>query len=189
MTTREEWLQQATTKLRETTFKQVDATLPTVRVSVGFPYRSRGGKKTIGQCWAPCCADDKLSHVFISPILSDSSAALGVLVHELVHACTPGEGHRSKFGSLARRCGLEGKLTATTPGTQLLERLNDIIKDIGQYPNAALNPKDQAKKQGTRLIKVECSDCGYTCRVSAKWLDEIGAPICPCNNETMQIKE
>ena len=33
-------------------------------------------------------------------------------------------------------------------------------------------------KQSTRLKKCECQECGYTVRVTQKWLD-IGAPHCP----------
>lgn len=36
------------------------------------------------------------------------------------------------------------------------------------------------KKQTSRLLKAECGDCGYTVRVTAKWL-EIGAPHCPAH--------
>jgi hypothetical protein len=41
------------------------------------------------------------------------------------------------------------------------------------------------KKQGTRLIKCECPECGYIARVTAKWLDEAGAPICPTDQISM----
>lgn len=34
------------------------------------------------------------------------------------------------------------------------------------------------KKQTTRLLKVECGQCGYTARVTRKWL-EVGPPGCP----------
>lgn len=35
------------------------------------------------------------------------------------------------------------------------------------------------KKQTTRLLKVSCSECGYPARVTRKWLDKAGAPLCP----------
>lgn len=37
----------------------------------------------------------------------------------------------------------------------------------------------------TRLLKAECLDCGYTVRVTNKWLAGKGAPICPCNLKPM----
>lgn len=56
------------------------------------------------------------------------------------------------------------------------------------YPHAELNAgKSGEKKQGTRLIKCECSACGYVCRTTSKWLEEIGAPLCPCSGERMGV--
>jgi len=42
-------------------------------------------------------------------------------------------------------------------------------------------PADKPKKQRARLLKAECDGegCGYTVRITAKWVDEIGAPHCP----------
>lgn len=37
---------------------------------------------------------------------------------------------------------------------------------------------NQKKKQTTRLKKAECSQCGYTVRLTQKWL-EVGPPGCP----------
>lgn len=36
------------------------------------------------------------------------------------------------------------------------------------------------KKQTARLLKAECAECGYTVRVTAKWL-EVGPPHCPAH--------
>ncbi len=41
--------------------------------------------------------------------------------------------------------------------------------------------------QTTRLLKVACEDCGYTARVTQKWID-IGLPHCPTHGE-MALKE
>lgn len=42
------------------------------------------------------------------------------------------------------------------------------------------------KKQSTRMIKASCPECGYTVRVTRKWLDTAGAPICPACEEQMK---
>jgi len=39
----------------------------------------------------------------------------------------------------------------------------------------------QIKKQTTRMIKAECPSCGYTARISQKWVD-VGLPTCPCGD-------
>jgi hypothetical protein len=49
----------------------------------------------------------------------------------------------------------------------------------------AKNANGDKKPQGTRLLKAECGECGYTVRVTKKWLEAKGAPICPCNMTPM----
>lgn len=39
-------------------------------------------------------------------------------------------------------------------------------------------PVKLKKKQSTRLLKAECAECGYVVRVTAKWVNEVGAPRC-----------
>ena len=39
------------------------------------------------------------------------------------------------------------------------------------------------KKQSSRLLKAECESCGYTVRVTRKWVDQVGAPHCPTHGE------
>ena len=42
-------------------------------------------------------------------------------------------------------------------------------------------------KQSTRLIKCECAECGYTMRTTTKWIETLGAPLCPCNEQQMEV--
>ena len=180
---REEWLIRAVEKMGPY-FMERGYPLSTVRVSVGWPHRAR--KLTIGQCFVKRCASDEVSQIFISPVLADPIQALETLVHELLHAAMDCEGgHGAGFVKGMRALGLSGKPTATIAGPELREWLKALNAELGDYPHAALNPTIQTKKQTTRLLKVECGDCGYTARVTAKWLDSVGAPICPCNHEHM----
>jgi hypothetical protein len=71
-------------------------------------------------------------------------------------------------------------MRATTASPTLLERLKAFVAQTGPYPHAQLTAADRpTKKDGTRLIKVSCQECGYTVRVTRKWL-EVGFPLCPC---------
>jgi hypothetical protein len=49
----------------------------------------------------------------------------------------------------------------------------------------AKNANGDKKPQSTRLLKAECGECGYTVRVTKKWLEAKGAPICPCSMKAM----
>jgi len=191
--TREQWLELAVEKLRPL-FKEVDVELPRVRVSIGWP--SKGGLKAtgkvVGQCWKSTVAKDGVSQLFISPVLGeDQVQVLGILMHELVHASDDCEsGHKGHFSKTARALGLKGKMTATVveEDSELAERLAGFLEQLGDYPHSALDVFEVEKertrtKQTTRMLKLECPCDGYIARTTAKWLDELGAPRCPCGME------
>lgn len=184
---REQWLTEATERLRPL-FIEAGLSVPEIRVSVGWPSKGATSNKnrTIGQCWYGESAEDGLPQVFISPVLSEPVDVLGTLVHEMLHAALPTDtGHKGAFVTGMKAIGLVGKPTATSAGSELEARLRDVAEALGEFPHAKLNPVAKPK-QSTRLIKAMCADCGYTVRVTRKWLDEVGAPICPCNNESME---
>ena len=47
--------------------------------------------------------------------------------------------------------------------------------------------KSRGVGSGSRMRKVSCAACGYIARVTTKWLDSAGAPLCPCNSERMVV--
>lgn len=182
---RETWLIAATSELRDTLFKRHAETVPEVKVSVGFPGGG-SARKRIGECWNGRAASDGMPQVFISPVLADPVRVLDVLVHELIHAIVPDAGHKTPFKRIATKLGLTGKMTATVAGPELEAELRALSDRLGAFPHAGLTLSGR-KKQTTRLNKVECPDCGYTCRVTSKWLEDAGAPICPCNQAPMSV--
>lgn len=189
--TREEWLAAAVEALRPY-FAEHNADIPAVRVSVGFPAGRGRKNQAIGQAWAKEAAADGVAQVFISPVLADAVEVLAVLVHELVHVWDENKsGHRGAFAKLAKALGLEGKMTATVAGDALKDKLALIVMELGDYPHAALTPSlSGVKKQGTRMLKVECAEgSGYLVRMTKKWLEEYGAPTCPCHGEVMDAPD
>jgi hypothetical protein len=181
--TREEYLAAALDEMRRTLFP---VKVPErVRVSCGFPKGSRGGRKAIGQAWTSACSQDGTFELFVSPVLSgdDPVTVLGVLVHEVVHTVVGlAAGHKSPFKRLAEEIGLTGKMTATYPGEDLSEYLGHLSRHLGRYPHGSLIPGAGMKKDGTRLVKLECPGCGYILRTTAKWI-ETGLPTCCCGEE------
>ncbi|AWY04889.1 SprT-like protease [Microbacterium phage Floof] len=189
--TREEWLAAAVEALRPY-FAEHGADIPAVRVSVGWPKGRSGNNQAIGQAWAKEAAADGVAQVFISPVLADAVEVLAVLVHELVHVWDENaSGHKGPFAKLAKALGLEGKMTATVAGDALKDKLALIVLELGDYPHAALTPSlSGVKKQGTRMLKVECAEgSGYLVRMTKKWLDEFGAPKCPCHEQVMSAPD
>lgn len=180
-TTRETYLASATEHLAPL-FTAQGFPLPAVRASVGIPAGGKGGKlKRIGECWDSRASADDTTEIFICPSQSDPVAVLAILLHELVHAAVGLEcGHKGAFKRVALALGLEGKMTATFPGPALASELADLASTLGDYPHAALNTAlSGRKKQGTRMIKLECDDCGWSCRTAQKNVDA-GLPVCHC---------
>lgn len=188
-TTREEWLVAAVAALTPL-FEELGEEVPAVRVSVGWPGGNGRKNSVIGQCWATGASADKVAQLFISPVLDDAVRVLDVLAHELVHAVDDCQsGHKGRFAKIAKGLGLTGKMTATVAGDDLKVKLEGIVEELGEYPHAALasaQGADGPKKQTTRMMKVECVEgSGYKARMTRQWLEEFGAPICPCHEERM----
>jgi hypothetical protein len=160
-----------------------------LRITCGWPSKGALALKArrIGECWHPKDSADGAVEIFISPFLADPVEVETTLVHELVHAAVGNEcGHKGPFKWLALQLGLEGPMRSTPAGTQLIVRLNVLCNQLGPYPHAALNGNaSDRKKQSTRLLKAECLMCGYTIRITQKWVDKVDRlPICPAPSET-----
>lgn len=187
-TTREAWLQALVEDLRPW-YEEQGITVPPVRISVG--YTSKGARsKVIGECWHPDASDDGVPQVFIHPAYNDPEAVAAIVVHELIHAgLGPGKKHGPEFKRVAVPLGLEGRMTATTPGVLLLERLKPVLSSLGEYPHGALRPGGSGSNgptQTTRMLKATCPACGYLVRTSQKWFD-VGVPSCPVDEIQLEV--
>lgn len=195
---RQAWLDRAVVAFRGR-FKAAGYTIPDhVRVSVGWPAGSRGGKggaSTVGECFTYKASADAAHEIFISPGLgitsperahSQSVTVLQVLSHELVHATVGVEAsHGPKFRKAAVLLGHEGKMTATTAAPEFVTWAERHIAREGTFPMGKLNKNEGRKIQTTRLLKCECDTCGYMARVTKKWIDLAGAPVCPTDETPM----
>ena len=181
--TREEWLNALANKLRAD-FKALGYSLPTkLHISCGWPLgralEDAKGSRSIGQCFDASLSKNGFTEIFISPFLDKKMRVAETLIHELVHAAVGTKhGHRAPFRRCAVELGLQGKMTHTHAGSKLRERLNELSKPLGKYPHSTLDVSKR-KKQTTRMIKLQCDDCGYVVRTSDKWI-QVGVPICCC---------
>ena len=180
---RENWLHQLAAFMVPIIEAKAGIKIPSYRIACGFP--SRGGElgkktRTRGQCWSASASTDGHAEILISPVESDRFTIASILAHELIHAGLPGAAHGPLFKKAASAIGHKAPFTTATP-TADFEWVHALIAMTGDYPHARLNAMsyEGAKpKQPTRLIKCECSKCGYTVRTTAKWL-QYGAPVCP----------
>jgi hypothetical protein len=179
MSTREDWLNNAVGEIRPI-FQAKGYPLPAnIRVTCGFPSRhARSLNRAIGEHWSSNASDDATHEILISPVVDDPFEVFGILVHELAHSATDGDGHKGRFPKCAKALWLEGKPSSTTIGSAFRVNFNDLIESLGAYPHARLNVQANRKVQGTRMLKACCPQCGYTIRLSNKWADA-GLPDCP----------
>lgn len=188
--TREGWLNDACDHILDNELGPITNGLfkrPNIWVSVGFP---KGGRKVIGFCYVKRCSGDGVNEIFVTPAMDKSLLILGVLVHELIHATDNCEsGHRGFFRKTALAVGLEGKMTATISGEALTDRLTTYLEKSGPIPHAKISLSN-VKKQSTRMIKLECDNCGFIARTARKWSSRLhGSTICPCcENPTLKVE-
>jgi len=175
--TREQWLNALAEEFRAIFFNGTFAPeLPNCRYSCGWP---KGRAKAIGQCFAAEASADHHFEIFISPELDDACRVGDVLLHECIHAVVGIEcGHRAAFRKTAIKCGLTGNMKATVASEELKATLQGLVEKIGAYPHAQLVAASQRKKEGTRMKKLVCPNCGCIVRGSEK---SLGIPkLCLC---------
>jgi len=186
--TREQFLTEAAALLLDdkimpaVTAAGYDYARPNFRISVGFPPRNRGGK-VIAVCFIKEASTDGVNEIFINPTIDDPIMVLDSVAHELIHAVDNcASGHRNFFARIARAIGLDGPFTATYAGPALRAALESYVMLLGEFPHKKMDVNLARPKQGTRQLKIECSDCGFTARASAKWVFQMppnaGCPIC-----------
>ena len=190
--TREEWLQAAVAELR-TSFDLIGRPLPKrIRVACGFPLNAKRSK-AIGECWASDNSADKTIEILISPTIADNIDVFAVLVHELCHATAGAMNHGVNFQKAAAAMLLEptgnpsvkNAWKSTRGNKDFAAAYGDMIMGLGVYPHGELSYSDR-KVQGTRMIKASCPQCGYTVRLTQKWLT-FGLPICPQDNQEFTV--
>ena len=182
--TREEWYLAAAGELRKL-FQIHGYELPGFRIGCGWPTGNR--QKRIGECFPKDASEDQTYEIFVTPKIKEPIRVLAVIVHELCHAVAGTKAaHKKPFIDVMKAVGMVKKWTECNPGEELAEKLKQIGMKLGPYPHASLMIKTKEGKQTTRLIKVQCPECEYIARVTRKWLDEVGGPLCPVHKVAFQ---
>lgn len=187
---REEWLATLAELFRPAIEDRAGVTFPSFRVTCGFPSRGgeMGGKTRVrGQCWSAEASDDRHAEIFISPVEDDAAQVAAILAHEMVHAALPNAGHGKPFQAAMRTLGHTAPFTSCNLTDAWAAWTAPLVAQVGPYPHAKLNAMRAVaapKKQNARLLKATCGGedgeaCGYTVRVTRKWVVDLGAPCCP----------
>lgn len=187
--TREQWLEAAVNLIIKQIFTPASVEVPEVRVSVGWPGGRGPKKNVIGQCFAARTTADKVAQIFVTPAIDDAYTTVETLAHEIIHAVAVDEdgvsaGHRGEFIRIAKEIGFTAPWKSTPASEELREKLQAIADKLGVYPHAAINVGDRPTVQKTYYLLLESVDCdtcpdGYKLRMTEKWIEEAGSPLCP----------
>ena len=153
---REAWLDVALFELNQRVF---GAMLPgNIKVSCGFPPGSRGGKRPFAAC-PPNMSAAGNWEVFVNPTLDEPRSVLAALVGAA----------ETVLGNVNYEATLDS----------FRDSVDALVDELGPYPHARIL-MDNRVKQPTRTYKCKCGSCGYTVRVTKRWLT-LGTPQCPNN--------
>lgn len=166
--------------------------------SIVVTVQTRGRRNALGWFWNGRWKQGKnnLSEINLSAESLSTCDVGELLIHELAHAENDAKGvhdcsgkvHNKHFKEMAESLGLQceekrskkvgwgyTKLGPAASDFLAKAKFNRSIFDACRTDAVSL------AKVGSRLLKAECPDCGYTIRVTRKWAD-VGMPKCPCGS-------
>jgi len=162
---------------------------PPLRIGFGQPPGTRPtrNRRILGACFKRAASSDGVNEMFLCPTEDDTMRMLVTALHEYCHAIDDNEsGHRGNFVRLAKSAGMQAPWTETPPSPELQELLDWYVAEYGDIPAGHLTATARVKpKQGTRMLKASCNNCGFTVRASAKHIDawdRAGADCPVCRN-------
>ena len=89
--------------------------------------------------------------------------------------------HYRDFRKAANEMELVGEkatqMALFVPTRQAPAYVKGLIKKLNKYPTPALHLQRPQEKQTTRMLKMECRQCGMILRVSNRWLEH--CELCP----------
>lgn len=145
---REDWLEAAVVALEKEFFPALGVKMPKKwRIACSFPHRAKG--TTIGQCFLPEAASDgETVHMLVAPKMDDAFQTIQTVLHEMIHAVTPGDGHKKNFRKHALAVGFTTPMTRTPidPESDLEKRLKKVLRSLGRYPHVAIVPPEKPLK-------------------------------------------
>lgn len=172
--------------------------------SIVVTVQSRGRKQAIGWFWSKRWqngSESAINEINLSAECLKRHNMGETLLHELCHAenatlkvndCA-GRVHNKHFKEMAETIGLEVKPRDPCVGygyTDLGPKAKAFLKSITfkhEVFAMARVERGPRKKVGSRLVKLQCPECGYVIRSTAKWI-ATGLPTCTCGCEFSEVE-
>lgn len=145
--------------------------MPPVRWSTGYPPGTRG--RGVAHVLPPKASRDGVHwEVYIAPTLARPGADADLAAVTCAIAA-----------AIARGCAIPKPTDAAAWQSARLSAAYgaaEALELVGPYPSDGLAETEERKAQGTRMLKVECSRCGWLCRTTAKHIAALHADsACP----------
>lgn len=157
------WLRKAAVTIAQDVFAPAGIEIDggSFDVSFGYPIKMQRQSTRDGQVHYVGGVAIGTDAIVIPP-QGDSLRVLDILVHEMTHITTPGDGHGRRFQSVADAVGLMPPYTATTAGPGLVVKLKNILVRLGAPPmpfdgRPSTRPAFQEKSDGT-FVAVEIKE-------------------------------
>lgn len=178
---REQWLLLAVDALKPVFKKKCQIVLPkNIKCTMSFPL-GRSAHKVVGQCLSEKISSGQKIEILINPTFDDPVEIISTLAHELIHAWDGNKnGHKGPFVRVAKDFGFMSPWPQTSETLELLIEFKAIVRKLPKFPHNKISPIRRGKKQTTRMIKLECDQCGFICRASQTAIVASGLPICGC---------
>ena len=175
--TRESWLQVMSRPLQAAIeLAAADLNIELTPHDGGFDFACAPithSKNCIGECRHAEYHEGK-ARIQVDTGLEDPKMVLHVLLHELIHAFCPEDGHRGRFPKIMKRLNSVGKMTESNYGYEQMAWFDMLLDNIRPWAEVhkpfAVTPRGQRGK-GSRLIKCECLSCGFVMRTTRKHID------------------
>lgn len=167
MATREDWLKSCLTRV--TAGWPVGSDLPeNTRISLGFPQKAHGrGAGRLTEHYRPEESEGDMFEIFVSPTIGEALEVAHAVALEAARIAT-------------------GRPPTEREIVTLKDRARAVVENMPPYPHSAIKggPKGATPgdapgpRKGSRLLKVSCNGCGYTARITRRWL-RMAVPQCP----------
>ena len=191
---REAWLQtlshplsQAARKIAEREGIELDVV--TADIGFDFAVAPLTAQNCIGICRHHHAHEGKV-RIQIDSGLECPILVAHVLLHEIVHAYTVGDGQKGRFRKLMKALDSDGKMTATTAGEEQAEWLTYVLSHLPEWSDMHKPftvPKRGKRGKGSRLLKFECFECGCVFRITRKWaFGFMRCPVGSCGGEAVE---
>ena len=196
--TRAEWLERVCGRAMATRpdiYAKVDLDL----VDFDTAYTSQGKRSGLyGEAFANEPEGGGKAQIIMSGVHTDPFEIAVTVCHELLHIECGDVGHGGTFRTKSLALGVDDPKYWADQSDEFKAWIEDLISDAGPMPIRPSLPGGKPKvartklpkpdateseepegissappKQSTRMLKLECGECGFICRTTAKWVRDV----------------